>query len=976
MRRTSNLIRNWVLDRLQPLCNKSCILLRDHLHLLPDADGAIHVFARENGFTVIIASTNLVFRELFERAISDKEVKKILVLDRAPLRRRLDHSMTKAPPPFYPDFLSDTPPESRVDLDLRHFLRETTGDPNWPTETNNPLYAKLIASNLELVLRAHRNLRAAHPQRFTDHDFKSIVAFASLGVADSAFKKLDAQDYWKIGLMSHETLGELEILAPEVTKPILTELRKAPAPFCWFAEHDPEIVIRAFYLSVILSQHIEHWNLILANIDPSLTSLSKIDSKILTEAAPKLIEMDSKQADDDLQTIERSFEPDTIQLIFLDQLKLSTPEGFANVIAKENYSTLFRSLALLVALDDLLSASPHENAQNEIHKVIFDDDPSSKNRFVDKRSSISWTYLKESYSLASEIQKIRKRLAGSIKTLKILPTEKLTFKFFNDIWNNEKINRLEYFLSALERLLHSGVFIPKLENELPSFFTNILERIKQQILAITDEVHRQLDEINLRFQEMVSVKYPDWLKKDTEVILTSQFIRRCLKPNWDPENEKAAVFIFDGMRYDIWDEYIRPMFEDKMEILKEYQASSLLPSETHITRKAICAGTFPDSFDMSAGEDKLLKSALANEFGYPGDVEVVTPDGMGVGETVRYRAGNLGIYIFELCDKELHKIQVKTLPNGRQVPSRPLSFIYQQHIKNIIDTEVMAIVRNLPPDTKVFVTADHGFGRVGRQRLWFDETDLNEAIDCRYLNCRLRSSIDSARLPSKVKTNIISFSPNEIRMPTGEERTIKKTGQVFHKKFKSIIFPKIGYSFSRQSAHYNPDAYSHGGISIQELMIPMVALKVKKQEEGIIALKEITGPAEAVEGEEIEFVLTLSRTDKNVKKAGEIRVDVSASYSREPDERPLPSQVLYVAIKGTDVVYRFKPDPNDATVAERKQGTMERMLTINVRYREGSRTYRKSTTQKFAMHLNPNKVARRVPANLGNILGLTPKSMR
>jgi hypothetical protein len=175
-------------------------------------------------------------------------------------------------------------------------LRETTGDNNnWPAETNGPLYARLIASNLESVFRAHKNLRSAHPQRFTDHDFKSIVAFASLGVAESAFKKLDTQDYWKIGLMSHETLLELETLAPEVTKPILHQLRKAPAPFCWLAEHDPEIVIRAFYISVILSQHTEHWNLILGNIDPYLASLSKIDLKILTEAAPKLIEMDSKQ---------------------------------------------------------------------------------------------------------------------------------------------------------------------------------------------------------------------------------------------------------------------------------------------------------------------------------------------------------------------------------------------------------------------------------------------------------------------------------------------------------------------------------------------------------------------------------------------------------------------------------------------------------------------------------------------------------
>jgi len=970
------MLKEWTISKLQELKQNRRVLVRDPLRLLPEADSAIHIFARNNGFTVIVASTNLVFRELFERAISEKEVKKILVLDRAPLRRRLEQTMTKAPPPFYPDFLSETPPENRVELDLRQFLRETTGDPNWPVETNNPLYARLIANNLESVIRAHRNLRAAHPNRFDDHDFKKIVAYAALGVAESAFKKLEAQDYWKIGLLAHEMLSELEKLTPEVTKPILAELRKAPTPFCWFAEIEPEIVIRAFYLSVILAQHTDNWSILLANIDSSLGSLSKIEPEILTDAAPKLIEVNPKKADEDLQIVEQTFDRDAIQLVLIEQLKISTPEGFTDIIEKENYSTLFRSLALLVALDDLLSANPNSQAQDKISKIIFNDDFGGKNRFVDKRISLSWSYLKDSYSLASEIQKIRQLLSGTIKTLKVLPLDKLTFKYFTDIWNKAKANRLEYFVSALARLLDSGVFLPKPENEMPLFFTGMLEGIKKKAQDITDEVHRQIDEINIRFQEMVSVKYPDWVMKDTDVLLTSHFIRRCLKPNWDPVNDKAVVFIFDGMRYDIWDEYIRPVFSDRMEVIKEYQASSLLPSETHISRKAICAGTFPDSFDTNAGENKLLKSALSSAFGYKGDVEVVSPEGTGVGETVRYRAGNLEIYIFELCDKELHKIQVKSLPDGRQVPSRPLSFIYQQHIKNIIDTEVMAIVRNLLPGTKVFVTADHGFGRVGRQHLWFNEQDLNESDDCKYLNCKLKTSIDMATLPEKVRSNIIAFSPAEIRMPIEEKRIIKKTGQLFHKEYQSIVFPKIGYSFSRQGKHYNPDAYSHGGVSIQEMMIPMIALKVKEHEEGAIVLKDIVGPVEVLEGEKVEFILNLTRIDKEADKTDEIRIDVNASYSFKLHARPLPSKVMYVSPKGTDIVYIFRPDPNDATVEERKQGAMERTLTVNVSYKEGFRLFRKSRTHNFKVRLNPDQVVRRVPANLGNILGLTPKSMR
>jgi hypothetical protein len=55
---------------------------------------------------------------------------------------------------------------------------------------------------------------------------------------------------------------------------------------------------------------------------------------------------------------------------------------------------------------------------------------------------------------------------------------------------------------------------------------------------------------------------------------------------------------------------------------------------------------------------------------------------------------------------------------------------------------------------------------------------------------------------------------------------------------------------------------------------------------------------------------------------------------------------------------------------------MERTLTITVSVREGHRTIRKSRTRHFTVRLNSERVIRRVPPNLGNILGLTPKSMR
>ena len=44
------MLRHWVLTKLEAAKDNDRILLRDSLRLLPEADGGIHGFARENGF--------------------------------------------------------------------------------------------------------------------------------------------------------------------------------------------------------------------------------------------------------------------------------------------------------------------------------------------------------------------------------------------------------------------------------------------------------------------------------------------------------------------------------------------------------------------------------------------------------------------------------------------------------------------------------------------------------------------------------------------------------------------------------------------------------------------------------------------------------------------------------------------------------------------------------------------------------------
>jgi len=728
------MLKDWVRSKLDGVKDSPRVLVSDPLQLLKP-DSVINEFAKTNGFTAIPASTNLQFREPYENALLDPEIKKILLIDRTPESRKTRSALNKAPPLFYPDFLANTPEEARIRLDLRQFLKETTKDPNWPQEANESRYARLIVKNLKGVIRAHENLRIADDRRFTDHDFRTIVAFAALGVPEKAFKKLDSKDLWTIGLLKHEQLSDLEYLAPDIIKPIKDQFSDADPPFCWFGDHDPERVIRAFYLSAILSQHFDNWQLLLANIDPSLKPLSNIKAEVLKEAALKLVELDSHQADADLSHLESSLTPESLKFLLIDQMKIMDAKSFASAIEKEGYSTLIRSLSLLMALEDLITSEASLSEHRRIYDIIFSGHKGIA--FIDTRESSSWSNLKRAYLLAYEIRRLRSFLFEALRKMRVTK-EDFSFESFRELWNTKGISLLEYHLSCLGRLAEGQKLMPCSSDRLPKEFLESLDHIKQRIQEVTEKTNNLLDEINLRFQEMIRKQYPSWTVKDGDVILTSQFLRRCLKPHWDPEKEKAVLFIFDGMRYDIWDELFRPMLTGRMDLIKDYPASSLLPSETHITRKAICAGTYPDEFDSRRSEGDLLKEALVREFRYTGQVEVINPEGSGTGETVHYRAGNLDVCIFELCDKELHKIQMKELSDGRLVPSRPIAFIYNQLIRDILKNEVMEIVRSLSPGTKVFITADHGFVQVGREPIWFNEEDLNDPNDCRFLYCSLK----------------------------------------------------------------------------------------------------------------------------------------------------------------------------------------------------------------------------------------------
>jgi hypothetical protein len=412
------MIQAWVFSKLEPVKDDPMVVVRDPLGLTEGMENALHAWGKTHTYAVIPCATNLLFRYKYEEARADETIKKILILDRTPLSRRTRPDYHRAAAPFYPDILAQTRPEACIELDLRQFLREQTNDAYWPQEVNEPRLARLLMKYLDGALRAHENLRAASPDRFTDQDLKTIIAFAALGVPEAAFKNLSASEYWKIGLRGHHELRGLEQLMPEITETITGKLKKAPAPFCWLADkYDPDTVIRAFYLSVVLAQHVTHWQTLPANVDPIFGRMGGIAPETLQDAAPKLVSLDPARAQSDIRAMEDKLTVKNLHFLLLEQMQIEA--RFAEVIEKEQYSELFRSLSLILALDNLCSTHPTQEAQKRVSEALLA--KRSQRALVDLRPSATWKILRQAYLRAVRLLALRGQLGKFVKELDQLP---------------------------------------------------------------------------------------------------------------------------------------------------------------------------------------------------------------------------------------------------------------------------------------------------------------------------------------------------------------------------------------------------------------------------------------------------------------------------------------------------------------------------------------------------------------------------
>jgi len=943
------MLEQWVIDKLNPLKGEKLIILADPQRMIRTGAQAVDGWAKEHNFTVLFCSGNLALREMYENLRSDRSAKIILV----------DRSRNKAKLPlFYPDLEARCKPKARLTISLRDFLVEKTGDQRWPPLVNSDRnLSRLILDHLDRALYAHQQLREVDENRFQDSDLYKVVLGATLNV--NPFKKLNGGEIRRLCIENHERLEKIKDLfstatgteASDVLAHLKGQIEQAEKPWCWMLDHDPQAVVRAFTLSAIMYQHGLEYEVLLANFDVSLERFKAIPKKSIEYTIKDMLKADPDQIAEDVAAVEGFLkeEPEKrLAFLLAERCKLDDPDYARKVLLTEKLSSLVRSMALLSLLIDLLT-----NRMTEYHGSILHDldEEGAKGKedtlsIAARRPTPQWGTLLATYRRTIQFFQIADKLKAQVHKLRVLNADQLRVEQFLQLWNEDRANRLDYYTSGLRRLVQVGDILPVPKSQFWPQLAQRWEVAQQKLNERIKAVDLDLDAANAKFQDLYHVNYVKWINRaDSVVIFTHQFVSRVLKTHWDPQSgRKAVILIFDGLRVDAWEELVRPVLEEKYDVIDQLPGSAILPTETHLSRKAISAACLPLSF-CSTSENALLENALKTHLGLTVKFMVKSQnDSVECGISAHYASGPIDMVIFNFTDKNLHN------------NNADLSFIYDTTVREILRQDVRSVLREMPGDAAVFVTSDHGFTPVPDMTYTVPDELLSDSDDVKYRVGRLKRPLEGNDAKNGVQFKVADLGISD---KTGKSKS----------SFNHLLFPRAGLTLRRSQGKHNPERYAHGGLSLAECMIPLIVLGPKVKSEPAFDLVGIRFEGMLSEGQPLDILIT-ARAKTPVRDEVLIQLQVEAGL----DEIQPRKEVF----SGTERDYRVRwmPKVENPTPEEQAKGLVVKQVTAIASYRWQDRTQRTTIHGTVEIQLDTTRIRRRLDSKLDSIMGMVPTGLR
>ncbi len=335
----------------------------------------------------------------------------------------------------------------------------------------------------------------------------------------------------------------------------------------------------------------------------------------------------------------------------------------------------------------------------------------------------------------------------------------------------------------------------------------------------------QQTEANAYFSKYLSENYISWLNEDSDDIpLMSHTI---FKEKVVPQMDEAPLFLIliDNLRYDQW-KIIEPKLAEFYSTEQEDIYFSILPTATQYARNAFFAGLMPSEIqklypklwlnDEEEGGKNLHEEELLNHqlkrLGKDIKTSYNKITKLDAGRKLADNISNLmtndlNVIVYNFVDMLSHaRTDMQMIRELADDDSayRSLTLSWFEH------SPLKAILENVAAKGgKVVITTDHGTVQVNEPIKVVG--DRNTSTNLRYKQGR--------NLNYDAKDVFAITKPEDAFLP----RTNMSSSYIFAKERQYLVYPNNYNHFM----HYYKDTFQHGGISLQEVLIPFAVLKAK-----------------------------------------------------------------------------------------------------------------------------------------------------